>query len=70
MSEFFVLGLRKTDGVSRQEFVQRFGCDIPLNLRVKLDELRGKGLLIAEAGGWWLSDFGLDVANIVWEEFL
>ncbi len=70
MSEFFVLGLRKTDGVSRQEFVHRFGCDIPLNLRVKLDELRGKGLLIAEAGGWRLSDFGLDVANIVWEEFL
>jgi len=70
MSEFMILGLRLTAGVDRAEFFERYG--------VKVDDIYGdiiekyirQGLLYSEENRIALTDRGLDVANVVMEEFL
>lgn len=70
MEEFMFLGLRMTEGVSKTEFFKVFG--------IPMDEVYGKVLeklikqrLICETGDRvFLTEYGLDVSNSVWLEFL
>ena len=68
--EYMLLGLRKIDGVSIQKFKNKFG-DNPLFLfRKELNKLVDEGLLIVENDNIKLTNKGIDLANLVWEEFV
>lgn len=70
MSEHMFLGLRKSDGVSKKEFYERFG--------ISLDEVYGnvnekhiQMNLINDTGERiCLTEFGMDVSNVVMAEYL
>ena len=74
MEEFMFLGLRKMEGVSKQEFCNEFGVEIEAVYGEILDSLKEKGLLIEENKEeiiWIkLTELGIDVSNQVMVEFL
>lgn len=68
--EYMLLGLRKIQGVSIQEFKNKF-IENPIYLyHQELEKLVKEDLL--EIDGDWirLTNKGLDLANLVWEEFV
>ena len=68
--EYMLLGLRKIQGVSIQEFKNKF-VENPIYLyHTELEKLVNEELL--EIAGDWikLTKKGLDLANLVWEEFV
>ena len=68
--EYMLLGLRKIEGVSIQKFKEKY-TDNPIFLfRKELDKLVKENLL--EIHGDWirLTNKGIDLANLVWEEFI
>lgn len=70
MGEFMMLGLRKTQGISKKEFNTRFGCfpeDIWGNIINKFISL---GLMTEKDGFYALTQKGTDVSNSVMCEFL
>ena len=76
MEEFMFLGLRLTEGVSVKEFEDIFGKTIEEVYPGLLGKLEQQGLLLCKrrANGEreriYLSEFGLDVSNVVMAEFL
>lgn len=68
--EYMLLGLRKIEGVSIQKFKNKFK-DNPIYLfRNELQKLIEEGLLEIDGDNIRLTNKGLDLANIVWEEFV
>lgn len=68
--EFMLLGLRKIQGVNIQDFKNKFG-DSPIFMYMnELSKLVDEGLIIIEEDNIRLTSKGLDLANIVWEEFV
>ncbi len=68
--EYMLLGLRKIEGVSIKEFKEKF-IDNPIFLfREELEKLVGEGLLQIDGDRIFLTNRGVDVANLVWEEFV
>ena len=68
--EFMLLGLRKIQGVSIQKFKNKF-TDNPIFLfKEQLDKLNSNGLIIINQDNIQLTKKGLDLANLVWEEFV
>ena len=68
--EFMLLGLRKVDGVKINDFKNKFG-DNPIYLyRNQLDKLSKENLIIVDNDNIRLSNRGIDLANLVWEEFI
>ena len=68
--EFMLLGLRKIDGVKINEFKNKFG-DNPIYLyRNQLNKLSKENLIILDNDNIRLSNRGIDLANLVWEEFI
>lgn len=68
--EYMLLGLRKIEGVDIQKFKNKFG-DNPLYLfRNELNKLVNEELLEIDGNYIKLTNKGLDLANIVWEEFV
>ena len=70
MEEFMFLGLRMTRGVSKDEFMENFGCSMDEIYGPVLKRLEEQGLLETEAKRVRLTAYGLDVSNRVWVEFL
>ena len=70
MSEFMMMGLRMTAGVSYAEFVRRFGRDLRSVYARELERLVPTGLLEERGGRLRLTPRGLDVANPVMCEFM
>ena len=68
--EFFLLGLRILDGVDLRNFTERFGREVPANLRLILEKLAGMRLLVEEGSVYRLSLKGEDYANRVFGEFI
>lgn len=68
--EYMLLGLRKIDGVSVRNFKEKYGANPLFIFRNELDKLVKENLL--EVNGDWirLTSKGLDLANLVWEEFV
>ena len=65
-----LLGLRKIDGVSIQKFKNKFD-DNPIYLfRKELKKLIEEDLLEIDGDDIRLTNKGLDLANVVWEEFV
>ncbi len=68
--EFMLLGLRKIDGVKISDFKNKFG-DNPIYLfRNQLKKLCDENLLYVDENNIRLTNKGLDLANLVWEEFV
>ncbi len=70
IEEFMFLGLRMTDGVSRRDFEERFGCEPEAAYGDTLNGLEQEGLLEAEGGRIYLTPRGVDVSNRVFARLL
>ena len=65
-----LLGLRTIEGVSISEFKQKY-LDNPLYLfKEELNKLTEEGLVEIDLDNIKLTNKGLDLANLVWEEFV
>ena len=68
--EYMLLGLRKIEGINISEFKLKFG-DNPIYLfRNELKKLTDEGLIIVDEDFIRLTNKGIDLANLVWEEFV
>ena len=70
MLEYMLLGLRMIQGVSIQKFKNKFNYNPIFIYKNKLDYLVKQELIIVDGDNIRLTDKGLDLANIVWEEFV
>ena len=68
--EFMMLGLRKLDGVSISKFEQKFGENPIYLFRNELQKLVEEDLLEIDLDDIKLTIKGIDLANLVWEEFV
>ena len=67
--EYMLLGLRKINGISVQEFKNKFGDNPIFLFRNELSKLVEQGLLEVDGDNIKLTNKGLDLANRVWQEF-
>ena len=70
MEEFMFLGLRMTKGVSKERFYETFGSSIEEIYGKVVTKLKEQGLLEEEGDFIRLTEYGQDVSNRVWVEFL
>ncbi len=68
--EYMLLGLRKLEGVSIQKFKEKYGENPIFLYRKQIDKLVKEKLLIVEGNWIHLTNQGIDLANLVWEEFV
>lgn len=70
MKEYMLLSLRKIEGVKISDFKNKF-VDNPIYLyRESLNKLVAKELMEIDVDSIKLTNKGIDLANIVWEEFV
>ena len=65
-----LFGLRKIDGVGIDDFKNKFGKNPIFLFRKEIQKLVEQGLLEVDLNQIRLTRKGLDLANIVWEEFV
>ena len=70
MKEYMMLGLRKIKGVKIQEFKNKFGENPIYLYRKELEKLVKEELLEIDGDEIKLTNKGIDLANLVWEEFV
>lgn len=70
MKEFMMLGLRKINGVAIQDFKNKFGANPIFVYRKELEKLVNEELVEIDGDYIKLTNKGLDLANLVWEEFV
>ena len=68
--EYMLLGLRKLEGVSISKFKEKFRENPIYLYRNELEKLVNEELLLVDLDNIKLTNKGLDLANIVWEEFV
>ena len=68
--EYMLLGLRKIDGVSIKKFKEKFVENPIFLFRKELEKLVNEKLISIDGDCIRLTNKGLDLANIVWEEFV
>lgn len=70
MKEYLLLGFRKIKGVSKRDFENKFQLPIESIFKLELEELREKDLILENEDFYYLSDKGIDLANLVFEKFV
>ncbi len=70
MEEYMFMGLRMMRGVSRMEFLERFGISLDKVYGSVTDDLIRSGLIVSEGDRLRLMSRGIDVSNRVFSEFL
>ena len=70
MEEFMFLGLRMTEGVSKTKFADTFDVTMDKVYGPVLSKLKEQKLIAEEGDLVCLTEYGLDVSNRVWVEFL
>jgi len=70
LAERMILGLRLSKGVNLKEVSSQFGVDVKLKYRKSLEDLLNKELIEMENGFVKLTRKGMDLANIVFGEFI
>ena len=68
--EYMLLGLRKIEGVSIQEFKEKFVENPIFLFRKEFEDLVNEKLVAIDGDYIRLTNKGLDLANIVWEKFV
>ena len=70
MNEYMMLGLRKIDGIDIQTFENKFHVNPIMKYCKILEKLNHEGLIEVNANTIKLTNKGIDLANLVWEEFI
>lgn len=70
MKEFMLLGLRKIEGIKISEFKEKFVSNPIYEYRDILNKLVNQNLIEVDIDSIYLSKKGMDLANLVWEEFI
>ncbi|MEW9667339.1 radical SAM family heme chaperone HemW [Ammoniphilus sp. 3BR4] len=70
MEEFMIMGLRLMQGVSEDDFLQRYGCPLEEVFGKEMEELTNLGLLEQEGHRIRLSERGIPLGNEVFLRFL
>jgi oxygen-independent coproporphyrinogen-3 oxidase len=70
LKEYMMLGLRKIEGVSISKFEQKFGINPLFYFRFEISKLEEEGLIQVDLDNINLTSKGLDLANLVFEEFV
>ena len=70
VKEYMMLGLRKIEGVCIQEFKEKFAANPIFVFKTELEKLVNEELLEVNGDYIKLTNKGLDLANIVWENFV
>lgn len=70
IEEFFFLGLREIDGVSRDRFYKLFDRSVDSVYKKVISNLKSKKLLIEDKGYIKLTKRGRDISNLVLADFL
>lgn len=70
MEEFMFLGLRMSEGVSKKVFFDKFGVSFESVYQKVADRLVEQKLLETKGEHIFLTEYGMDVSNRVWVEFL
>lgn len=68
--EYMILGLRKLDGINISEFELKFNENPIYLFRNELNKLVNLELIEIDLNNIRVTDKGLDLANMVWEEFI
>ena len=68
--EYMLLGLRKIEGINIQKFKNKFAQNPIFIFKEQLSKLVNEELIIIDGNKIKLTNKGLDLANIVWEEFV
>ena len=68
--EYMLLGLRKIEGVKINNFKAKFVKNPIYLFRNELKKLSDENLIAVDANTIRLTPKGIDVANLVWEEFV
>ena len=68
--EFMMLGFRKIEGVRISKFKEKFSENPLFLYRKELNKLVNEGLIVVDLDNIKLTNKGLDLANIVFEEFV
>ena len=68
--EYMLLGLRKIEGVSISKFKEKFVQNPIYIFRKELNILVEQELVEVDIDSIKLTNKGLDLANLVWEEFV
>lgn len=69
-NEYMLLGLRKIDGIKISKFKNKFGTNPIMEYREELNKLVQEELIEIDLDEIRLTSKGIDLANIVWEEFI
>ena len=68
--EYMMLGFRKLDGISISEFERKFELNPLFYFRFEISKLEKEGLIEVDLDNIKLTKKGLDLANLVFEEFV
>ena len=68
--EYMLLGLRKVEGISILKFKEKFACNPIYVYRNELEKLVHEEFIEIDGDYIKLTNYGLDFANLVWEEFI
>lgn len=69
MSEYCIMGFRKTNGINKKEFKDRFREDIEIIYKQEIEKNVKNGLLKNKNGNIYASKKGLDLLNLVELDF-
>jgi len=70
MEEFIFMGLRKINGISLEEFSNRFHVSIYKIYGYIINKYKNNGLLIEKTGYLCLSQKGIEISNVVMSDFI
>jgi oxygen-independent coproporphyrinogen-3 oxidase len=70
LKEYMMLGFRKIEGIKISEFEQKFGINPLFYFRFEISKLEEENLIEVDLDNIKLTKKGLDLANLVFEEFV
>lgn len=70
IKEYMILGFRKLDGINKKEFFENFNLDVNEKFKSEISKLKSENLIEENENFIMLSSKGLDLANLVFEEFI
>lgn len=70
MEEFMFMGLRKTQGVSEEEFYKRFNKTLDDVYRNVIEKYQKEEFLVRSKGRLYLTEKGMQISNIIMADFL
>ena len=68
--EFLMLGFRTADGISKSEFLARFGVDFDEKSGIKVEKLKKMGYFCEKRDALALTESGFEVSNAILTEIL